>query len=270
MMSSFFAIKLDKGVRRCETSRMRRRTPPAGSRQIAKWIRQRIDEGGERVWRFDDFPDVPASAVAQTLSRLVRQGTLQRLSKGVYYRARDTALGRSRPNPAALHRLASVRRTMFPAGLAAANLLGFTTQAGSRSEIATSALSLPRKLVGADTAIHTRRPEAWSTLSNMDAALLDFLRRGGATSELSPEDTVRRTLMLFREPRRFERLITVAATEPPRVRALLGAIGEEIGKKPSALKDLRASLNPLSRFDFGMFGTLPSAGRWQATRRRHR
>ena len=33
------------------------------------------------------------------LSRLARDGTLQRLSKGVYYRARPTALGPSRPDP---------------------------------------------------------------------------------------------------------------------------------------------------------------------------
>ncbi len=254
-------------MRCADTGCVKRRTPHAGSRQIAKWIRQRIQEGGERVWRFDDFPGVPVTAVAQALSRLVHEGALQRLSKGIYYRARDTALGSSQPNPASLRKLASVRKTVFPAGVAAANLLGFTTQAARRSEIATSALSLPRKLVGADTAIHTRRPEMWATLSGMDAALLDFLRRGGATSELSPDDTVRRTLMLFREPRRFERLLRVAATEPPRVRALLGAIGEEIGRNPVVLKKLRASLNPLSRFDFGMFATLPTAAQWQARRR---
>jgi len=267
-MSSFFAKKLDNIVRRAETRRVRRRTPRAGSRQITRWIRQRIDEGGERVWRFDDFPGVPVTAVAQALSRLVREGALQRLSKGVYYRSRTTALGSSRPNPAALQRLASAHKTVFPAGVAAANLLGFTTQAARRGEVATSALSLPRKLVGADTAIHTRRPEAWASLSEMDAALLDFLRRGGTPTELSPEQTVRRTLLLFREARRFERLIKIAGTEPPRVRALIGAIGEELGKKPSALKKLRASLNPLSRFDFGMFATLPTAARWQARRRK--
>jgi len=222
----------------------------------------------ERLWRFADFPGVPGTAVAQALSRLARQGTLQRLSKGVYYRARQTALGSSLPNPAAIRRLAAGRKTVFPAGVAAANLLGFTTQAAARSEIATTALSLPRKLVGRETVIHTRRPEAWAKLSDADAALLDFLRRGGRTSELSPDGTVRRTLALFREPGRFERLRNVAAFEPPRVRAMTGAIGEEIGKKPGALKALRASLNPLSRFDFGMLKALSCAGRWQAKERR--
>jgi hypothetical protein len=223
---------------------------------------------GERLWRFEDFPGVPATAVAQALSRLTRQEYLQRLSKGVYYRARQTTLGRSLPNPVAVRKLASARKTVFPAGVAAANLLGFTAQTAGRSEVATSALSLPRKLVGSDTVIHARRPEAWAGLSEANAALLDFLRRGGTTSEQSPEETVRRTLALFRQPKRFECLLKVASSEPPRVRAMIGAIGEEIGKKPAALERLRASLNPLSRFDFGMLKALPCAGRWQAKERR--
>ena len=118
---------------------------------------------------------IPATAVAQALSRLTRRGALERLSKGVYYRPRPTAIGTSKPNPAAIQRLASRRKTVFPSGITAANLLGFTTQNPKRGEIATSALSLPRKLFGGDTVIHTRRPGAWANFSQTDAALLDFL-----------------------------------------------------------------------------------------------
>ncbi len=244
-----------------------RTTPPTERRQIASWVRQQIEEGGERLWRFDDFPGAPVSAVAQALSRLAREGELERLSKGVYYRSRQTALGKSHPNPAALRKLAAVRdRSVFPAGLAAANLLGFTTQSAGRGEVATRGFRLPRKLLGSDTVVHTRRPEAWKTLSDTDAALLDFLRREGRTSELSPENTVKRTLRLCREDGRFERLLAVAASEPPRVRAMLGAIGAQLGKKPTALKDLRDSLNPVSRFDFGTLDGLAHVADWQAKR----
>jgi predicted transcriptional regulator of viral defense system len=48
-------------------------------------VRQRIEKGGERVWRLEDFRDLPFAAVAQALSRLTRAGTLERLSKGIYY-----------------------------------------------------------------------------------------------------------------------------------------------------------------------------------------
>jgi hypothetical protein len=227
-------------------------------------VRRRIDSEGERLWRLEDFAGLPFSAVAQALSRLVRQGYLERLSKGVYYRSRTTTFGKSRPSPAAIQKLALRRKNIFPAGVSAANLLGFTTQTAAKREISTSALSLPRKLVGSETVVHSRRPEAWTGLSEIDAALLDFLRKAGKTSELSPEDTVRRTLELLSEIGRFERLIKIAATEPPRVRAMLGAIGEQLSKNPVTLKRLCSSLNPFSRFDFGSLRGLKHANNWQA------
>jgi hypothetical protein len=242
--------------------------PPTDSRQITAKIRREIDQGGERVWRLEDFRGLPFTAVAQALSRMARQGTIERLSKGVYYRPRQTALGKSHPNPARIQSLASRRKTMFPAGVAAANLLGFTTQTARKPEIATISLSLPRKLVGDDAIIHTRRPEAWAGLSETDAALLDFLRRAGRTSELSPEATLARTLSLLSEKGRYERLLKVAGTEPPRVRALLGAIGAQLGKPVPGLKRLHASLNPFSRFDFGLLAGLKHAQLWQAESRR--
>jgi hypothetical protein len=47
---------------------------------------------------------------------------------------------------------------VFPAGIAAANLRGFTTQNTVRVEVAPDGLSLPRWIVGKETVIHTRRP----------------------------------------------------------------------------------------------------------------
>jgi hypothetical protein len=244
------------------------RPPQANPRPITGLVRQRIERSGERLWRLEDFRDLPFAAVAQALSRMTRQGALERLSKGVYYHTRETAFGKSRPNPAAIQKLAAHGKTVFPSGLAAANLLGFTTQTARQGEVATSALSLPRKLIGSDTVIHTRRPEAWASLSETDAALLDFLRSGGATSELSPEETVRRTLKLLSDQGCFERLLKVADSEPPRVRAILGATGEQLGKTSPALQRLRASLNPFSRFDFGLLAGLRQARHWQAKERR--
>jgi hypothetical protein len=60
----------------------------------------------------------------------------------------------------------------------------------------------------------------------------------------------------------------VTASEPPRVRAIIGAIGEQLRKKPAVLDHLRASLNPSSRFEFGVFAALPHARKWQSKERR--
>ena len=257
-MSCFIAIILDSLALASDNINMAPR-PPTKSRPIAATVRQRIERGEERLWRLEDFSDLPSMAVVQSLSRLARAGFMQRVSKGIYYRPRQTAFGPSRPNPAAMQNLVSRRKAIFPSGITAANLLRFTTQNPGQREVATCSLSLPRKLIGRETTVHARRPEAWASLSETDAALLDFLRRRGETSELSPAETIRRLLKLMSEKGRFERLLKIVDSEPPRVRAMLGAIGEQVGKRPKILQQLRASLNPLSRFDFGVLAALDHA-----------
>ncbi len=230
---------------------------------VAENVRKQIEAGGERVWRLADFEKMPFTAVAQALSRLSRQGIIQRLGKGLYYRIRQTAFGQSKPNPSQIHAL-SKNKGIFPAGNAAANLLGFTTQNAAKTEVATHKLSLPRLIVGKQTIIHTRRPESWKILSDKDAAILDFLRQGGRSSELPSDETVNKLLKHFREKGQFERLVQVAESEPPRVRAILGAIGQQIQCPKSLLIALKESLNPLSKFDFGNLITLKYAKQWQA------
>ncbi|RLS37470.1 MAG: hypothetical protein DWH82_10650 [Planctomycetota bacterium] len=240
----------------------------SGSGTTAETVRKRIEAGGERVWRLTDFEGMPFTAVAQALSRLKGGGVIQRLGKGLYYRSRPTAFGPSKPNTAQIRGLSVRRKCVFPAGIAAANLLGFTTQNPARVEVATNGSSLPRLIVGKDTVIHTRRPESWRNLSETDGALLDFLRNRAEASEQSSEETVKKLLGYFREHGRFDRLLGIAQSEPPRVRAMLGAIGQQLGHHESMLLSLRQSLNPLSRFDFGLLAALAHAREWQAKERK--
>jgi hypothetical protein len=81
-------------------------------------------------------------------------------------------------------------------------------------------------------------------------------------------ETVDKLFEYFRESGRYERLLKIAESEPPRVRAMLGAIGQQLGHPESRLSALRASLNPLSRFDFGNLSVLEHAQAWQAKERK--
>jgi len=238
--------------------------PKPLDRGTAETVRKRIESGGERVWRYRDFQELPVTAVAKVLSRLNRCGVIERLGKGMYYRSRMTAFGPSRPNRAKIGALPIKGKRVFPAGIGAANLLGLTTQSPARPEVATTSTSLPRLIIGNDTVVHVRRPEAWGRLSETDAALLDFLRNRGETSDMSAEQMVSKLLEWMRKPGQFQRLADVAASEPPRVRALLGAIGQEIGVRPAVLRRLREGVNPLTRFDFGLLRGLKFANDWQA------
>lgn len=232
-------------------------------KSISQTVEQLIELNGERFWRLTDFEGLSFSAVAQALSRLTRKGKIQRLGKGLYYRSRLTAFGESKPNISKLRSLPIYGKGIFPAGTTAANLLGFTTQNPARIEIATNGSSLPRLLMGEKTIIHTRRPESWKHLTIEDGAILDFIREGGKSSELSPEKTVEKLLQYF-SWEKYETLFQISDSEPPRARAILGAIGQQIGYSELKLSNLRKTLNSLSRFDFGNLRPLQHAKQWQS------
>jgi hypothetical protein len=231
------------------------------SQSATTQVRQRVERGGERFWRHKDFDDLPPTAVAMALSRLAREGVLRRARKGVYFRPRQTPFGPSVP-AASASASQTLRAPLHPAGLTAANVLGLTTQNPARLEYATPAHDPPSALAGAD--VHTRRPASRKRLPEEDGALLELLRDRGRSSDLPPERTYQRVYELLTDPNRFARLARAAADEPPRVRAMLGALGTEVGADSTALRRLRKSLNPLSRFDFGIFRNLPHAREWQA------
>jgi hypothetical protein len=141
-------------------------------------------------------------------------------------------------------------------------MLGLTTQNPRRPEYATPAPGPPTAL--RDALVHTGRPLERTTLTAEEGALLEILRERARSSDLSPEETTRRLLTLLADEQRFNRLAHAAMREPPRVRAMLGALGEELGMPPRTLSRLRKTLNPLSRFDFGRLDSLRHAKDWQA------
>jgi hypothetical protein len=220
-----------------------------------------VRTGGEGYWSLSDFRDLPATAVAHALSRLAGQGELQRLRKGLYYRPKQTVIGPSVPSASAAvgHTL---KAPLHPTGLSAGNALGFSTQNPARPEFATPAAAAPSAL--RDATVHTRRPASRFELDTPDGALLELLRDRARYSDLPPQETVRRLVSMLSDRTRFTRLAKAALSEPPRVRAMLGALGEQAGAPAAALQALRKSLNPISRFDFGLLSGLPNASEWQA------
>jgi hypothetical protein len=230
-------------------------------KSAAAVVRERVEKGGRAYWKHSDFEDLSPSAVATELSRLSREGELQRVGKGLYYRPTPTSFGMSVPGASAT--AANLLSTpVHPAGLSAANLLGLSTQNPRRPEYAITSFGRPVAL--GDARVRDGRPAERASLSAEDGAILETLRDRASSSDLSPQLTAQRLIQLLAEPGRFERLSEAAAAEPPRVRAMLGALGQAIGAEAVLLEKLRRSLNPLSRFDFGPLRALPDARQWQA------
>ena len=240
---------------------MSKKASQSSSFSTAKVVRTRVENGGARLWKHDDFRDLPPTAVAKALSRLKQGGELKHVAKGVYYHPEQTSFGPSVASSVAVT-AGTVAAGVYPAGLSAANELGLTTQNPRRTEFATVAPAVPRAL--RDFVVHTDRPASRESLSREEGALMEVLRDRAKTSDLSPDQTANRLLRLLDNEQRFKRMARAALFEPPRVRAMLGALGEELNMPARSLDTLKQSLNPLSRYDFGVLRSLRFARDWQA------
>src|SRR5579859_2411597 len=95
------------------------RTPGRRPKTASALIRREIQRQGERLWRLGDFRGLPPAAVASTMARMVKQGTLQRVEPGLYFRSRPTIVGESTPSQQAVT-AAKLVEPLQPAGLTAA------------------------------------------------------------------------------------------------------------------------------------------------------
>jgi uncharacterized protein DUF6088 len=231
---------------------------------IRQEVWKRMESGPERPWHLKDFADLPAAGVNQALSRLCRVGVIVRMQWGVYYQPRLTVPGPNQPDLVRIRRLAARGRRVFLSGMAAANILGFTTRMPARLDLVTNGDNFPRLFENGRIMLHRRRPVTWRYLTETDGALLEFMRDGGKFSALSPEETAAKLIEHCREPGRYERLLKVIKTEPQRVRAMLGAIGEQLGQPDHVLDRIADKLPRFPRYHFGILAALPCAKRWMA------
>jgi len=221
------------------------------SESVADKIRRRILQGGDdRLWVFRDFLDIDSSTaagVAAALSRLSKSGELRRVRRGVYYRPKKTAFGESQPNPESIVRILLHNRHAVRTG--EFNRLGLTTQ---MSNTLTSASNRPVRIKGVrgiPLRFVSRPLSEQKGIRDEERTALDSLRDIGKIPDTTPAKTLARIVHLVKRDRLdFGRLARFALTEPPRVRALLGAIGEKAGIDAAILRPLRQSLNPLSTY----------------------
>lgn len=131
---------------------------------VAQTITRRIRAKG-RGWVFTpkDFLDIgKRAAVDQTLSRLVRKGTIRRLDRGVYdYPKQHDKLGTLSPCVGDLAQVIAAKTgdKIFPSGAAAANYLGLSTQVPARPVYLTNGASRTKTVAGRTIILkHARVP----------------------------------------------------------------------------------------------------------------
>jgi len=237
------------------------------SESIAHKIQKRIlKSGDDHLWSFHDFLDIDPSAptaVAAALSRLSRSGELRRVRRGLYYRPQKTAFGESQPNPESvvkmlLHDRKAVRTRDF-------NRLGLTTQMSGALTNAASRTVRLKGVRGIPLRFVNRPLSEQKGIRDDERTVLDALRGIDAIPDTTPAKVIARIKLLIKRGEfDFGRLARFALTEPPRVRALLGAIGEDAGAAPDKLAQLRSTLNPLSAYRIaGAAAALKHPTAWQ-------
>ncbi len=123
-------------------------------------------------------------AVESELSRLVLDGELFRVRRGIYYRGKPTRFGMTRP-PLLEAAIAVAGPGSGPAGVSAAHLLGLTTQVQGTVEIATPG-KVPEPMPGVRFRLrpYGRRE---LQLTPAEVAVIEVLRDPGA-AEASEND----------------------------------------------------------------------------------
>ncbi|MCM2321804.1 MAG: DUF6088 family protein [Oligoflexia bacterium] len=233
----------------------------------AQTVRNKItDQGPDSLWSYADFGGVPFQALAKALSRLVKDGLIQRVRKGIYYYPKKTALGASQPSASALLAKAMVRggdTPVFSGGTASFQNLGLTTQVPAQYTVLSGAAPRTIRIGGVTARVRHRELGHLAGASQRDVWLLDAIRNLKHVPDSTPADALAKVMKQLKAGAQpVKKLLRFAQGEPPRVRALMGAMAEQIGYQGPELRKLRKSLNPLTKFYIGVGSVLPNAPAW--------
>ena len=232
-------------------------------KSIATEVKRRIGrQSNKAIWSYRDFSDLDSTAVAAILSRLAKSGELRRVRKGIYHRSRNTAFGPTRANPASV--ADSVFRGRHSIPTRGYNRLGLTTQISNEMQRAVDRPMRIKSIRGIKIRTVTRPLFRQKGITEDERVALDALRNIRRIPDTTISNTLKRIKSLICDGRlQSTRLVRFALAEPPRVRALVGALAESVGCRDSSVNELRKSLNPLTTYRLGgVEKILPHSAAW--------
>ncbi len=188
-------------------------------------------------------------ALSKALSRLVFQGELQKVAKGRYYIPKNTIFGKLKPSDSELVKefLERDGKTVgYITGTAAFASIGLTTQISSSILIGTNKYRRP--ITRGGLKISFLLQENVITQSNIPLLrILDAMRLIKKIPASSPDESVKKvcsTIKALPDDKK-KKLAKLALTYTPYVRALLGAIYENMGYDTGVIS---RSLNGLTSY----------------------
>lgn len=234
--------------------------------EIRKQIQQ-LPEG--KTFRYDDLRIAKEdyTTAAKALERLQKEGLIKKISKGVFYKPEQTVFGELKPDYIELLRpylFENGKRVAYETGTSLYNRLGLTTQMAFRIKIASRGkrININRENLKADAV----KSYAEVTDYNYETlGLLDAFKDIKKIPDCSVAQAVNRLSAIVKElnDKQTASLLKYALAYPPRVRALVGAILENLGSKAQGIEKLKESLNPLTTIKLGIKESeLPAKSNW--------
>lgn len=202
---------------------------------------------------------------AKALERLQKEGLIKKMSKGIFYKPVKTVFGDLQPDDSEQlkpYLFKNGKRIAYITGESLYNQMNLTTQMAFRIKIASS------KRINIDKgAIKAKSVKSYAEVTEANYQLLGFL---DAIKDIKriPDCTVSNAVKILSkklesfEDKKVEELIQYAILYPPRVRAILGAMLQNINVRVNTEK-LKESLNPITTFELGLKPTdLPTIKNW--------
>ncbi len=236
---------------------------------IAKKIEEKIDniESGKIfTYKNLNIKKEEYSATSKSIERLIKKKIIKRISTGVFYKPKQTVFGELKPDEEKIitpYLFKNRKRIAYITGLLLYNKMGLTTQIPKEISIASN----KKRIYISKGNIKAKAVKSYVEVTNKNyklLELLDALKDFKKIPDLNKKSAISilTNKISSLNNKQIKELIKIALEYPPRVRAFLGALLENIDKNRDT-KSLDDSLNPLSEYNLGLTkDILPTVEKW--------
>ena len=194
-------------------------------------------------------------SAAKALERLQKKGLIKKVAKGKFYKPEQTVFGELKPDYYEQLRpylYQNGKRIAYVTGVSLYNQLRLTTQIPSQIKIA----SYNKRIYIKQGVLKADAVKSYAKVTNSNFKLLGILDALKDIKKIPDSKVANSVLLIDRliaalNANQIKNLIKYALLYPPRVRALLGSIIENLDGNIE-IEELRNSLNPLSKYKIGL------------------
>ncbi len=227
------------------------------ARKIADKIEKLPKDG---TFRYTDLSILPEEylTAAKALERLQKNGVIKKLSKGIFYKPNITVFGELKPGEEEIlkpYLFEDGKRIAYITGASLYNQLNLTTQVAAMYKIA----SADKRIYINRGRIKAKPVKSYAPVTDKNYRMLGFL---DAMKDLNniPDVNKKSAILIFLSrlgkmtSKELNEFIKYGLLYPPRVRALLGSLLEQLDKTID-IKRLKNSLNPFTTYKYYLFDT---------------